>query len=201
MEMEKINEKLNSFSEIVLKEASMKAGAILEKARKEKDEKLEEQEIVFLEEAYRKIQEAIREVEKENNSMYSGKLLEAKNILYSKRKEITDKVFEKVSKKLESYRKTQEYSEKLKQFIEKGLNDVGMGKVRIVVDDKDLELAKRIIGKAGSEIEIARSDKQLMGGCIVINETLGLLADYSFKSRMEQQRKAFLEFSGLSIDL
>lgn len=201
MEMERINEKLNSFSEIVLKEASRKAGAILDDARKEKKEKLEEKEIAFLQDAYRKIHEALAEVEKENNSIYSAKLFEAKKVLYDKRMEITDKVFENVLNRIQKYRETQEYSEKLKQFIEKGLTEVGNGKVRIVVDETDMNLAREAARNIRKEIEIVKSDVMLSGGCIVINETSGLLADYSFKSRIEQQRKAFLEFSGLNVEL
>jgi len=201
MEMERINEKLNSFSEIVLKDASRKAGEILKDAQNEKEKRLEEQEIDYLKEAYRKIHEALAEVEKENNSLYSAKLFEAKKILYNKRMEITDRVFENVLKRLEEYRKTKEYSDKLRQLIENGLNEVGGGKVRITVDNEDLNLAKKLAGEARKDVEVAGSDTKLFGGCIVINETSGILADYSFKSRMEQQRKAFLEFSGLNVEL
>jgi len=201
MEMEKINEKLNSFSEIVLKEASRKASAIIKDARKEKEKKLEEQEMNFLKESYLKIHEALAEVEKENNSVYSAKLFEAKKVLYNKRMEIADRVFENVLKKLDQYRKTQDYSEKLKQLIEKGLNEVGGGKIRVIVDSEDLSLARQLAGKIRKDIEVSGSETKLSGGCIVINDASGILADYSFNSRLEHERKSFLEFSGLNIDI
>lgn len=201
MDMEKINEKLNSFTETVLKEASKKADALLSDTREERKGKLEEQEIVFLKGAYRKIHEALAEVEKESNSLYSSKLFEAKKILYNKRNEITDRVFNDVMKKLQEYRKTNKYSEKLRQFIEKGLSEVGDGKIRITVDAEDLELARKIAGMTKKRIEISESRDKLYGGCIVMNDTNGLLADYSFRSRLENQRKVFLELSGLNVDL
>lgn len=201
METEKIYEKLNSFSEIVLKDAFSKANDILKNAQKEKEEKVEESEISFLKEAYQKIHEAIGEIEKDNNSIYSGKLFDAKKVLYNKRKEITDKIFERVSVKLEKYRKSDEYIQKLKQFIEKGLNEVGIGNIRVIVDERDLGFVRKIAREIKKEIEITESETKLAGGCIIMNKTSGLLADYSFKSRIEQQRKAFLEFSGLNIEI
>ncbi|AGC69414.1 V-type ATP synthase subunit E [Thermoclostridium stercorarium subsp. stercorarium DSM 8532] len=201
MDMEKINEKLNGFTEMVLKEASSKSDAVLKDAEREKKEKLQEQEIEFLKEAYRRIHEALAKIENESNSVYSGKLLEAKKTLYGKRNEITDRVFERVMKKLEIYRKTQDYSDTLRRFMEKALAEIGEGKVRLIVDDEDFTTASEIAAQFKREIEITKSDKKLLGGCIAINESSGLLADYSFKSRLEEQRKAFLEFSGLNVEL
>jgi len=201
MDMEKINEKLNRFTEIVLQEASRKAGTILEEARREKKEKLEEMEITFLKGAYQKIHEALAEIEKESNSTYSCKLLEAKRILYNKRNEIMDKVFDSVLKKLREYRKTDEYAESFRLLVEKGLTEVGDGKIRIIVDEEDLPKAEVIMNNAGKEAEVAKGERELLGGCIIINETCGLLIDYSYITRLEAQKKDFLEFSGLNVDL
>jgi len=201
MDMEKINEKLNRFTEIVLQEASGKARKILEYARREKEEKLQEHEVVFLRNAYQKIHEALADIEKESNSIYSCKLLEAKRLLYNKRNEISDRVFDSVMKKLEEYRKTEEYADKLGQFIEKGLAEVGEGEIRIIVDEEDLTKAAETVNKTGRAAKIEKSTGSLKGGCIVVNETRGLLADYSFRNRLETQKKAFLEFSGLNIEL
>jgi len=201
MDMEKINEKLNRFTEIVLQEASGKARKILEYARREKEEKLQEHEVVFLSDAYQKIHEALADIEKESNSIYSCKLLEAKRLLYNKRNEISDRVFDSVMKKLEEYRKTEEYADKLGQFIEKGLAEVGEGEIRIIVDEEDLTKAAETVNKTGRTAKIEKSTDSLKGGCIVVNETRGLLADYSFRNRLETQKKAFLEFSGLNIEL
>ena len=75
MEMEKIAPKLDTFAAMVLKDATHKAGLLLNQARQENTKLMDDQEIVFLKEAYENIQEAINKIEKDNNEAYSAKLL------------------------------------------------------------------------------------------------------------------------------
>lgn len=201
MDMEKVNAKLDSFAQRVIKDAAHKAGLLLNQAREEKERHMEEKELSFLKDAYHSIQEAINRIEKENNEVYSSKLFEAKQLLFQRRQEIIDTVFEKVRERLEQYRNTREYDKKLKTLIEKGLAEVGPGDIAIIVEDIDRESAEAIKKELKQAFVIEESDEPTLGGCMVFNRTTGLMADHSFLSGLNRQRDSFLELSGLNINL
>lgn len=201
MEIEKINAKLDAFAGMVLKDATHKAGLLLNQAEIEKQQIVEDKEIAFLKGAYRNIQEAINRIEKENNTLYSAKLFEAKQLLFKKRQEIMDAVFDKVLSRLEEYHGSNEYGKKLKAFIEKGLETVGQGEIHVFVDNRDYALTGEVKDELNQSFIIEESEEPLLGGCLVVNRTSGLMADYSFISRLNQQRAAFLENSGMNVNL
>lgn len=201
MEMEKIDPKLDTFAAMVLKDAAHKAGLLLNQARQENLKLMEEQEIIFLRDAYHSIQEAINKIEKENNEVYSAKLFEAKQLLFKKRQEIMEGVFQRVQDRLEQYREREEYADRLEAFLRNGLKEVGTGELQVFADNEDIVLINEIKGRLKGSFVVMESEEPLLGGCIVINTSTGLMADYSFLTRMKQQREIFLELSGMNINL
>lgn len=201
MEIEKINAKLDTFTGMVMKDAAHKAGILLNQARSEEQRQMEEKEITFLKDAYRKIHDAIQRIDRENNETYSAKLFEARQLLFKKRQELINSIFCKVAEKLEQFRKEQEYTNKLKVFIQKGIEQVGQGDIHVYVDSQDTTGAWAVKNDLKKTFSIDVSDQPLGGGCIVMNKSTGVLVDYSFHNRLEEQRNTFLEYSGLSIDI
>lgn len=201
MDMEKVNAKLDVFTEMVLRDAAHKAGLLLNQIREERERLMEEKELSFLKDAYQRIQQAINRIDKENNEVYTSRLFEARQLLFKKREEIMDAVFEKVRERLIRYRSTQEYDKKLKTFIEKGLDEVGTGELAVVVEASDRIKAEEIKKELKRDFSVEESDDPILGGCMVFNRTTGLLADYSFLSRLNRQREVFLELTGMNIDL
>ncbi len=200
MDMERIESKLDTFATMVIKDATHKAGMLLDKARAENQDRMENAEISFLRDAYQSIHEAMNKIEKENNEVYSAKLFEAKQLLYKKRQQIMDAVFQRVQDRLEQYRMGKEYPDRLEAFLRKGLNEVKAGEVQVIVDSMDLACVEQIKERLNQSFTIRQSEEPLMGGCIVINRATGLMADYSFSTRLEQQREVFLESSGMNIN-
>lgn len=201
MGMEKINEKLDKFAIMVIRDVSEKAAVLINEAKNNNQKIVEEKELAILKEAYRRIQAALQKIEKESNALYSGKLFEARELLYKKRTEIIDSVFDRVAARLEDYLKTPEYSKKLKKLINEGLNEVGDGDIHVFVDSNDMACAKEVLKENKGGFVIEESIEPLSGGCIVMNKTNGLLADHSFKSRLERQRRGFLEYSRMNIEM
>ncbi len=201
MEMDKVNEKLKTFERMVMKDAAHKAGQLVNRAEEDKQRLAEEKEIEFLKDAYQKIQEALKKIEKESNEAYSAKLLEVKHLLFSKRTEIIDAVLKGVEEKLESFRNSSGYLNKLKELIIRGMEEVGQGEIHVITDKEDIPYAEKTVKEFKGIISIEESEEPLNGGCIVVNETNGVLADYSFRTRLEQQREAFLQNSGMNVDI
>lgn len=201
MDMEKINDKLEKFAEMVIRDASDKAAIVINEAKNNNQKILEEKELATLKDAYRRIQDALMKIEKESNALYSAKLFEAKELLYKRRMEIMDSVFNRVAARLENYLKTPEYSTKLKKLIKEGLNEVGNGDVHVFVDNRDKAYAQEVLNENKGGFAIEESIEPLSGGCVVTNKTNGLLADFSFNSRLKDQRQMFLKYSGMKIEM
>ncbi len=79
--MENLTEKLNTFTSLVLKDASKRRDEILETVEKAHQEKLTKKENEFLEEAYEEIQRSVSEAQKHSNAMVLQEELEAKKRL------------------------------------------------------------------------------------------------------------------------
>lgn len=201
MEMEKIAPKLDTFAAMVLKDATHKAGLLLNQARQENTRLMDDQEIVFLKEAYENIQEAINKIEKDNNEVYSAKLFEVKQLLFKKRQEIMEGVFQRVQSRLEQYRAGNGYIGKLEAFLKNGITEVGPGELQVLCDGEDMNRIFKLKERLPVPIDVMESEEPLLGGCIVINRTSGLMADFSFSARLKQQREIFLELSGMNINL
>jgi len=200
MERDKINEKLKNITGIVMRAASDKGEILIENAEKEKARIIEEREIALLKEAYGKIQDAIHSIEKESNELFSSKLNEFRQLLFKKREDITNTVFQRVRDRIEEYRNQDDYKNKLKQLVNDGINEVGTGKITVIADKRDFKIIEDF-KKKNTRLSIKESTTALLGGCIVINTERELLADNSFNNRLDQQRKSFLEYSGLNLEV
>lgn len=200
MERDKINEKLKNITGIVMRAASDKGEILIENAEKEKARIIEEREIALLKEAYGKIQDAIHSIEKESNELFSSKLNEFRQLLFKKREDITNTVFQRVRDRIEEYRNQDDYKNKLKQLVNDGINEVGTGKITVIADKRDFKIIEDF-KKKNTRLSIKESTTTLLGGCIVINTERELLADNSFNNRLDQQRKSFLEYSGLNLEV
>jgi len=201
MNIEKITKKLYSFEKTALNDAAHKAAIFIDKEKAENQKFAEKQEIAFLEEAYGRIQQVVKRIEKESEEAYSEKLIEVKKMLFSKRIEIINAVFDRVEKKLEAYRNSDEYPAALKTFIKAGAIKAGHGRIRIITDEQDMGQASVIAKQMGIKAEIEKSGKPLNGGCIIVNPATGISVDYSFTSRLERQREEFLSHSGMRIEI
>jgi vacuolar-type H+-ATPase subunit E/Vma4 len=85
--------------------------------------------------------------------------------------------------------------------LRSGLNEVGEGELQVYADIADFERIDQIKSRLNKAFTLEQSDEPLLGGCIVVNRATGLMADYSFSTRLKQQRETFLEMSGMNINL
>jgi vacuolar-type H+-ATPase subunit E/Vma4 len=201
MDNEKIIKKLESFEKAAINDAARKAAVFIGEDKTENQKFAEKQEFAFLEEAYGRIQQAIKRIEKESEETYSEKLIEVKKILFSKRIEIINAVFDSVEKRLEAYRNSDEYPAALTAFIKSGVEKAGRGRIRVITDEQDIEQAAVILKQLKIKAEIEKSEKPLNGGCIVENPDTGISVDNSYISRLERQKEDFLAYSGMRIDI
>ncbi|HHW22316.1 MAG TPA: hypothetical protein GXX26_05460 [Clostridiaceae bacterium] len=198
--MSSIEEKFRKFSHMVMKEADTRKREIISEAEKQHTQTVSEKEIVFLKNAYEKIHKAMIEIEKEHNEEISKAILSGKQALFTHREEILKSVFAGVKNKLAEFRKSDGYKSFMIDTILKGLEKAGQGDIQIYADSEDIPLIEEIRAKAGAIFELTESEEILLGGCLIRNKTRGFLLDCSFAKSLNDEKAAFLENYGLSID-
>ncbi len=198
--MDRNEEKFNKFSYMVMKEADAKKKEMISQAEKESVQKVSEKEILFLKHAYELIHESVTNIEKDFNEEVSKAILLSKQTLFNRREEILKSVFSSVRAKLKEFRRSEEYKNFMIETIMRGLEEIGQGKIQVNVDSEDIPLIEEIRTKTGAIFELSESEEQLLGGCLIRNMTKGFMHDYSFEKRLNDEKAAFLENYGLSID-
>ncbi|NLB79711.1 MAG: hypothetical protein GX796_12990 [Clostridiaceae bacterium] len=198
--MNKIEEKFNKFSYMVMKEADAKKKEMISQAEKDGTETVSNKEVLFLKKAYDQIHEALINIEKEHNEEVSKAILASKQTLFNRREEILESVFSSVKEKLKSFKNMDEYKSYMMKTILQGVDQAGQGEILIYADSEDIPLIEEIKATSGLRFGLAESEEQLVGGCLICNKTKGLMYDSSFINRLDAERSAFLENYGLSID-
>lgn len=198
--MSRFEEKFSKFSHMVMKEADEKKNEIITEAENKRDRTIAEKEIVFLKNAYDRIHESVIKIEKENNEEISKAILAGKQELFNRREEILKSVFANVEKRLLDFKHSEAYKSFMIETILKGLEKAGQGEIQIDADSEDIPLIEEIRAKTGALFELSASDKDLLGGCQIRNITKGFLLDFSFSKSLSDEKAAFLENYGLSID-
>lgn len=183
-----------------MKEANEKKKQIIAEAETQHKESIAAGEIRFLKEAYERIQQTVRKIDKEVNEEISKAILESKQALFNRRDEIINSVFENVKKQLVSFRNSDNYKTFLEGRLSAGLEQVGSGDIQVLVDIEDLPIMEQINKSSGFGFTIAESEEQLLGGFLMLNREKGFMCDFSYKTRLAEERSAFLENYGISID-
>ncbi len=198
--MDRTEEKLQTFSAIVLKEAARKRSAITDRAEKERQDRFDSLELQLLEGAHQAIQETLRQIGKNTNEEISRTILESKQTLFTRREEIISGVFSRVKKRLEAFRNTTDYQAFLKKAVMEGFQTLGDGDVQVVVGETDMALMISLEKEMSQSFDIGEADDPLDGGCLFINRTTSRMCDFSLRLRFEQERQTFLDRYELSLD-
>jgi vacuolar-type H+-ATPase subunit E/Vma4 len=198
--MDRTEEKLLVFSDTVLKEAARQKEAILQDAKKTRDDMIDSNELRLLQEAHDEIQEALRSMDRASNEEISRTILESKQALFTRRQEIVDAIFSRVEARLAAFRQTPAYRDFLRKRMMAGAQVLGGGQLEVMVDETDLSLARELATELDMNCEVMEAASPLHGGCQLVNRTTGRMDDDSFSRRLETERASFLERYELRLD-
>ena len=198
--MENLTEKLNIFSELVLRDAALKRDELIVAVENERRERLNKKENEFLERAYEEIQSTIAKAKKESNSKLLRAELDAKKQLLIKREQIVDDVMDGAKQKLIEFKSSAEYEEWLKELINKAFAEVGEGAKTVYVAADDMKL-KSWIENIQNEITVEPvENSDFIGGVRVYNTIRRVAVDYSFGEMLLEQRQKFLRENGAALN-
>ncbi len=198
--MDRTEEKLRAFTDMVLKDAARQKQEILEKAESARREMVEANELRLLKSAHDDIQESLRVMGRASNEEVSRTILESKQALFTRREEIIDAVFHNVAARIDAFRKTPDYRDYIRRRIHEGFAVLGQGEVHVLVDEEDRQLAASLQAEIGLPFLVDEAQDVLGGGCLFVNRTVGRMCDFSLKHQLEVERQSFLERYELSLE-
>lgn len=200
--MDNLTEKLNTFTSLVLNDASKKREQLLELVEREHKERLTQKENEFLQEAYEEIQRAVSDAKKHSNEKVLHEELDAKKKLLSAREKIISEVMTAAADRLKEFVSGNDYEAWLINKIEKALFEVGKGSKTVYISSNDLKYKDKI-EKLDSTARItveAAGDRDFLGGAKIYNTDRKVAVDYSFKEMLSEQKRSFLQNSGLTLN-
>lgn len=191
--------KTDSFLKAINKYADEQQNKIQTEIEKYKKRELEKAESEILTEVYDLIQNEISEVRGSIARESSLKEMELRKKLLNQRREIIDDVFKKVEDKLFEFVKTDDYIKVIKKFADEVASILNEDGTTIYVNERDLHLKDEILSFFTCKCNVLPSKDILIGGIYALNEKLGIVADNTLSSKLEEQRDWFAENCGLTI--
>ena len=194
------NEKLQRFTEAVMRDAARDSTALrrqLHEARAASREKahLEAREIsraYYDREAGRIRSEAGREI--------SRHLMDVKRQVYLRRKEISEEVAANVRARVSDFAASPDYPAHLEQLLRAALAQLpGAAAVSLYLREEDLPLSARLAAAAAPVAVECLPGTFALGGLMLHCPELGLRVDCSFDTRLEELSGHFAEQFGLSL--
>lgn len=179
-------EKLSRFASSVNLEVDEKIQHIEKQALNEKLELLEKTEDRVLEEAFLKIQKAVRDTEGKYRKKIALKEQELRYKILKHREELSRRIFEAVENKIVGFTNSDQYA----LFLKKQLENENFDNAVIKMSERDFqkygETIKKITGC------ILETDENIrLGGLTIYYKLKGIIVDMTLDSFFEEQKDGF----------
>lgn len=187
--------KLSAFSSRVLSLAKKRSDETDEKTNEIRKAKTEKKQDEFLEDAYRAIQSGVAKIRRTESEKVLRAENDMKKEILSRREEIINSVFSQAKEELLKFSESEEYRVWFDKKLSLALEGTGEGKKTVYALEKDKKKAE----KSGEKV-VAVNEAGFIGGVRVVNDDLGIIADYSFGEELSEAKEDFLQKSSLSIE-
>ncbi len=202
--MSSIDEKLQNFNDLILKEAAAQRDRILRQIREENEALIESKRKDFEEQAAEMLRRELYNIEREKNNIISKALVESRQLLMKTREGIINSVFDYLKEELETFTQSDAYAQYLKEDIRNSCRLAGEGKLVVYLSGADTDRYSSLLNELLKEfprIEMFEpAAEDVIGGCRVVNRSSNILVDNTFAKKLELNRDSFFEISGLRID-
>ncbi len=179
-------EKLSRFASSVNLEVDEKIQLIEKQALSEKSELLEKTEDRVLEEAFLKIQKAVRDTEGKYRRKIALKEQELRSETLKHREELSRKIFEAVEEKIINFTNSDKYG----SYLKKQLENESLDDAVIRMSEKDLQkYSETVKNITGCPLE---ADENIhLGGLMVLYKSKGIIIDMTLDSLFEEHKDNF----------
>ncbi|NLJ31344.1 MAG: hypothetical protein GX424_07085, partial [Clostridiales bacterium] len=125
--------------------------------------------------------------------------LASRRELLEQRQKITDKVFERAAAEIASFTKTPAYADMLVRFTAQLPEKLKKDGTVIYVKKEDAKYQKQIKAAFGGNCTFQNDSEIKIGGIRACNSEMGIMADETLDSLLEDQRTWFEENSEMSV--
>lgn len=163
-----------------------------------KERELEKAEEDGIHEAYVLIQRKMAEIKTNISASLSKQEAESRKKLFVRRLEIMDEIFAKAKAKLQDFTKTKDYTPFIMKSV-KQMSEILSGDVVLYIREADLGLSSEIKKNFGKDCTVETDTQIQIGGIIGKSFSMGLIADESLDTKLEEQRDWFCSHSQLRV--
>ena len=192
-------DKTDKFLQAIQRYAKLQKNVIKVEAKQKKTERLKEAEKQARAESDKLVKDTLRSERNRQTAVLAKKTQEGQKELFLERSRMVDDIFKAAEEKLIAYTQTDGYKKKLKESAE-SISELFEGKSCVLyVNERDLSIAEGFapMFKGGAEVLADRTVR--IGGLRGYCEELGIIADETLDSRLEDQREWFIENSSLAV--
>lgn len=179
-------EKLNRFASSVKLEVDEKIQLIEKQALDERSELLEKTENRILEEAFLKIQKAVRDTEGKYRRNIALKEQEFRTDILKHRENLSKKIFDAVEEKIINFTESDQYE----SFLNKQLENEDFNDAVVKLSEKDMKKYSEIIKNKTGCLTEADDDIRL-GGLQIVYKSKNIIIDKTLDSFFEEQKESF----------
>ncbi len=192
-------EKINKFYLAINHYAEEQRKKIEQEVLEFKRRELDEAEVEALTEAYQLIQKEMTEMRNRIFHEMAQREMDCRRELLAKRQKISDEVFDHTKKELCEFTQSGEYSTLLQKSATKLKNTFDKPGTVICVKNSDQKYEDQIKAAFGGDCTIKLDSTIQIGGVRAYNSEMGIMADETLDSLLEDQREWFEENSGMAV--
>ena len=191
--------KTDNFLKAIKKYANAQKHAMEGEVRQMKTERLKEAEAKAKRDSEKLKKEKLNESHNRNTAMLASKTQEGQRKLFLERSRMTEEVFKLADEKLTEYIKTDAYSEKLRTSAKAVAEVFEDNDCVLYLSERDMGAADELKAffKGNTEVKADKAIK--IGGVKGYCASLGIIADETLDSKLEEQREWFVENATLSV--
>lgn len=194
------NEKLQRFTETVMRDAARESNTLRRQLYEARTAALEEAHLEARAAARAYYDREAARIRAEAGREISRHLMDMKRQVYLRRKEISEEVIARVRNRVAAFTASPEYLTHLEQLLHTALEQLpGATVVSLYLRPEDLAYADRLAASAAPVQVECVAGAFALGGLILHCPGLGLRADCSFDTRLDELSGHFAEQFGLSL--
>lgn len=182
-------EKIKHFFDVAMDDARKKNALLVDEYKKELESEYSGYVTKEEEKALIKYKVSKENLLREKNSEVSKKQIEFRREYADKQDELKRELYEAVVKKLEDYKKSEDYLKSLEKHIDAGKEFAGECQITFFVDASDSDKIEQLKEYAGTEVCL--DDKALIGGIRAKVPEKNVLIDESFVARLNDVIEKF----------
>lgn len=198
--MDEIQDKLERLTNAILNESHTVTERILSEIEHQRDAALEASEAELKLEVLHYKRAKIAELKSEQSRRVTGITVENRRELFRLRDEYAHQVFELLRDRIAEFTKTPAYLDKLKQYLCRGISEIGGGSALVLLRREDMKFVDELKDCAeGSTLSFSEGKFEL-GGLMLSSLENNMNIDMTYDTEFSELDGHFAEMFGLELE-